>query len=935
MASGGYGRGGRGAALLQALSQPVRRPGEEKENTPTTTSPPASSTPVPTTTPAPMGRGLALGRGAYMSSLLEAAKKTSSDSATGSVASRPGSTPRVTAPAPAGRGVAALGRGVAAISLGGRGIASMGTPATMSPAHSEAASSNKPPSPKGGGQGFSDNVNVINVAGKPAMVFKGTSGKPVHLGANSIHIKSGNAAIYQYAIHFHPQVDSRNMRYRLINEQRATIGPVKAFDGCILFLPKQLEHKQITIQSKKPTDGSPVAITITLTKMLSPGAEECMQVYNVIFRRMMACLKLVQINRNHYYPGGAVQVPQHKLEIWPGYCTAIAEQEGGLMLLTDVSHRVLRTLTVLDVMCDIQKKNRNFRDNVIKAVQGCTVLTRYNNKTYRIDDIAWDQNPKCSFLSSATGESMTYQEYYLKNYNKKIFDDEQPLLIHRPKVSKQEQQKREPREGRPRAEVICLVPELCYLTGLTDEMRDDFRVMKDLAVHTRINPNQRNRSLREFIRNVKQNEDASKQLEDWGLQLDTDTLNLDGRQLPPEDIFWRGGQTQGTVQADWGRDLNRQKVISAVDIVNWMVLSTQRDSPKANDFIKMMKQIGPSIGINIRDPHQIHLKDDRVDTYLRSIKENLNNTVQCVVTIFPTKRDDRYSAVKKLCCVEQPVPSQAINARTISDKNKLKSVVMKIALQINCKLGGELWAVEMPTKNMMVIGIDVYHEGKGGKGKSVGGFVASTNPELTRWYSRVCIQLPHQELIDGLKSCITAALKKYHEINHDLPGRIMIFRDGVGDGQLARVADYEVQQITECFRHFGDYHPKLGVVVVQKRINTRIWSVMNRDLENPPPGTIVDHTITRRDWYDFFLISQHVRQGTVSPTHYVVVHDSSGLSPNQIQRLAYKLTHLYYNWPGTVRVPAPCQYAHKLAYLIGQNTHKEHSLELSDRLFFL
>ena len=24
-------------------------------------------------------------------------------------------------------------------------------------------------------------------------------------------------------------------------------------------------------------------------------------------------------------------------------------------------------------------------------------------------------------------------------------------------------------------------------------------------------------------------------------------------------------------------------------------------------------------------------------------------------------------------------------------------------------------------------------------------------------------------------------------------------------------------------------------------------------------------------------------------------------------RLSYKLTHLYYNWPGTVRVPAPCQ----------------------------
>ena len=29
--------------------------------------------------------------------------------------------------------------------------------------------------------------------------------------------------------------------------------------------------------------------------------------------------------------------------------------------------------------------------------------------------------------------------------------------------------------------------------------------------------------------------------------------------------------------------------------------------------------------------------------------------------------------------------------------------------------------------------------------------------------------------------------------------------------------------------------------------------------------------------------------------------------PDDIQKLAYKLTHMYYNWPGTVRVPAPCQ----------------------------
>ena len=63
----------------------------------------------------------------------------------------------------------------------------------------------------------------------------------------------------------------------------------------------------------------------------------------------------------------------------------------------------------------------------------------------------------------------------------------------------------------------------------------------------------------------------------------------------------------------------------------------------------------------------------------------------------------------------------------------------------------------------MIVGIDVYHDASKGS-RSIGGFVASTNKTFTRWYSRVCFQIPGQELIDGLKVCFTAALKKYHEV---------------------------------------------------------------------------------------------------------------------------------------------------------------------------
>lgn len=58
-----------------------------------------------------------------------------------------------------------------------------------------------------------------------------------------------------------------------------------------------------------------------------------------------------------------------------------------------------------------------------------------------------------------------------------------------------------------------------------------------------------------------------------------------------------------------------------------------------------------------------------------------------------------------------------------------------------------------------------------------------------------------------------------------MPDRIVVFRDGVGDGQLRTVAGYEVKQLSECFVQFGEaYEPKMAVVIVSKRINARIFA---------------------------------------------------------------------------------------------------------------
>lgn len=48
--------------------------------------------------------------------------------------------------------------------------------------------------------------------------------------------------------------------------------------------------------------------------------------------------------------------------------------------------------------------------------------------------------------------------------------------------------------------------------------------------------------------------------------------------------------------------------------------------------------------------------------------------------------------------------------------------------------------------------------------------------------------------------------------------------------------------------------------------------------------------------YDFYLVNQIANRGTVSPTHYNVIYDDNALKPDHMQRLTFKLCHLYYNW---------------------------------------
>ena len=85
-----------------------------------------------------------------------------------------------------------------------------------------------------------------------------------------------------------------------------------------------------------------------------------------------------------------------------------------------------------------------------------------------------------------------------------------------------------------------------------------------------------------------------------------------------------------------------------------------------------------------------------------------------VVLLLPgTKaRCPLYNDVKRFLLTEYPIPSQVVLTSTIQRGKNLRSIVSKILIQMNAKVGGIPWAVDkLPfmTEPTMVCGMDVFH----------------------------------------------------------------------------------------------------------------------------------------------------------------------------------------------------------------------------------
>ncbi len=106
-----------------------------------------------------------------------------------------------------------------------------------------------------------------------------------------------------------------------------------------------------------------------------------------------------------------------RLEVWPGFITSILQYERSVMLCLEISHKILRTDTVLDIMYEVYGRSQrggSFHDMAKKELIGQIVLTRYNNKTYRIDDIDFEKTPAATFNVGREQTEINFVDYYKK-----------------------------------------------------------------------------------------------------------------------------------------------------------------------------------------------------------------------------------------------------------------------------------------------------------------------------------------------------------------------------------------------------------------------------------------------------------------------------------------------------------------------------------------
>ena len=234
------------------------------------------------------------------------------------------------------------------------------------------------------------------------------------------------------------------------------------------------------------------------------------------------------------------------------------------------------------------------------------------------------------------------------------------------------------------------------------QFKTNFNFKRDLAGITQLGCQQRYDRLVSVVNTVRTEPTAHDELNKWAIEFSRDVVKFETQVLARNEILFKNNSCFAQSNG-WNNHLKNAAHISAPHLHNWIIIVTRQDEDKCNEVINELIFLGAPMGFRVDKPYVQKLGGTEGKNYagpfVQAIKSLLGSgkeRPQMIVCLTPGNAPDAYHAIKKLCCIEYGVPSQVLTANTL--KKNLRSVITKVAIQMSCKLGGEVWGLQIPVR---------------------------------------------------------------------------------------------------------------------------------------------------------------------------------------------------------------------------------------------
>ena len=367
---------------------------------------------------------------------------------------------------------------------------------------------------------------------------------------------------------------------------------------------------------------------------------------------------------------------------------------------------------------------------------------------------------------------------------------------------------------------------------------------------------------------------------EFGISVSGEMTKLTGRILDPPSLEYKEmGKKRNLVTiakanpGSWRQDKNQY--LDGCKVENWAILDMCKlEESQAKVVVQGFVNIGKENGISFTNEvhRQVAAMRD-MDQAMSSIEGHLTKIVtkfreekkkplDLVLVIFPFKAGSLYDKIKQLGDMKFNISTQCCLKNNLFRAEKLNmQVVANLCLKINAKLGGinhvlaKTCRPKILSKPVMIMGADVSHPAPESRKfkPSIVAVTGSVEPKATIYETQVRIQDAgndkNEEVIQDMKNITVALLKKFYERNNGRkPERLIMFRDGVSEGQFLTVLAKELMAIRDACKELeADYEPPITYLVVQKRHHTRFFPADNNKYRNGNAlaGTVIDQVILK------------------------------------------------------------------------------------------